>query len=159
MKCTRTAEMSRLAAEHGSAGAGKLSNRQPAPTGHRVPVMRSRSAFTLLELLMVVAMLAIVAGGSLMMFGDSEDDAAEQISLSEIQQIKKALLQFERDTGRLPKQGPFNLDSQPGGAVPLSNLPAYVLPGQEFAWFYSPANFWQLYGRWRSLKNPIRTKR
>ena len=90
-------------------------------------------------------MLAIVAGGSLMMFGDSEDDAAEQISLSEIQQIKKALLQFERDTGWLPKQGPFNLNTQPAGAVPLGNLPAYVSAGQEVAWFYSPANFWQLY--------------
>ncbi len=94
---------------------------------------------------MVVALLAIVTGGSLMIFGESEDDAAEQISLSEIQQIKKALLQFERDTGWLPKQGPFNLDTQPAGAVPLGNLPAYVLAGQEVAWFYSPANFWQLY--------------
>lgn len=100
---------------------------------------------TLLELLAVVAILAIISGGVVILFGNTEDDAAEQIAMSEMREIKEALLRFKQDTGFLPKQGPFDLATQPGGAVPLGNLPAYVPVGGELAWFDSPANFWELY--------------
>lgn len=104
-----------------------------------------RAGFTLLEIMTVVVLLATVTGGVLVLFGDVEDDATDQIALSEIQEIRKALWRFKKDTGWLPKQGPFDLETQPGGAVPLSNLPGYVPAGQEAAWFQTPANFWQLY--------------
>jgi prepilin-type N-terminal cleavage/methylation domain-containing protein len=102
-------------------------------------------AYTLLELLLVITLLAILAGGTIILMGDTDEEAAEQIAFSEIQEIKQALLQFNRDTGFLPKQGPFDLVTRLGGWVPLGNIPAYVPGAQQVAWFDSPANFWQLY--------------
>ena len=67
----------------------------------------SRWGFTLLELLVVVAIVALIAGGVIMSFGNTRDDSSLQIVQSEILEIKKAVLQFKQDTGYLPKQGPF----------------------------------------------------
>lgn len=92
--------------------------------------------FTLVELLVIVAILAIVAGGVLMYFDRAEEDASFKIAQHEIFEIKKAILQFRTDTGYLPKQGPFALVAD-GGAVPV--------PPEGVAWFKSPANFSQLY--------------
>ena len=94
----------------------------------------------MLELLVVVAILAVVAGGIVVVFGGVEEDAAFKIAQSEMMEIRKAILQFRRDTGFLPRQGPLALTID-GGSVPL--------PPQGEAWFKSPANFIQL------LENPL----
>lgn len=94
--------------------------------------------FTLLELLVVVAILAAIAGGVILALGGVQDDAALNLSRSEMLEVKKALLHFKQDTGFLPKQGPFDLAPPDGtGEVPL--------PPQGAAWFRSPANLVQLY--------------
>ena len=104
-----------------------------------------RRAFTLLELMVVLVILTLLASGSLLLINDGEELASEQISQVEMLEIKKAMLRFKRDTGFLPNQGPFNLETRPAGFVPLANIPAYVPAGQRVAWFDSPANFWQLF--------------
>lgn len=112
---------------------------------------RSGAGFTLLELLIVVAILALVAGVVVMSLEGTQDQAAQQLGQSEILEIKKAILQFKQDTGWLPKQGPFGLttDSELGILNPSvdSHWPpeAPADAAGRIAWFHSPANFWQLY--------------
>lgn len=100
----------------------------------KIPLGKA-SGFTLLELTVVVAILAIVAGVAVMSLSDTEETTKGQVSLHEVQQLKAALLQFRRDTGYFPGQGPFARVAD-GGQVPNS-------VGAD--WFQSPANFWQLY--------------
>lgn len=96
----------------------------------------NRAAFTLVELLVVVAVLAIVAGGLLVAYRGVEEDAKERISQAEILEVTKALRAFASDTGSCPTQGPFALEPD-RGRVPV--------PAQGRSWFLSPANLVQLY--------------
>jgi prepilin-type N-terminal cleavage/methylation domain-containing protein len=93
------------------------------------------AGFTLLELTVVVAILAIVAGVAVMSLSDTEETAKGQVSLHEVQQLKATLLQFRRDTGHFPGQGPFARVAD-GGQVPNA---------VDAAWFQSPANAWQFW--------------
>ncbi|MAG16552.1 MAG: hypothetical protein CMJ21_00625 [Phycisphaerae bacterium] len=104
-----------------------------------------RRGFTVLELVVVIAILVALAGSAVMMMDRVEMQAESQITLGEMDEIKRAIVQFKKDTGFLPKQGPFDLDTRAGGFVPLVNIPAFVPVAQKTAWFDSPANFWQLY--------------
>ena len=104
-----------------------------------------RLGFTLLELLIVVAVMAVIAGAAIVLLGETETRGEQQLATSEIGELKKALLRFRKDTGYFPTQGPFNLSSRAGGFVPQANLPDYVASGAETAWFDCPANFWQLF--------------
>ncbi len=94
----------------------------------------------MLELLVVVVVLAILAGGVLAVFDGVEEDATFKIAQGEMMEIRKAIRQFRKDSGYLPKQGPFALTID-GGSVPV--------PPQGESWFKSPANFIQL------LENPL----
>jgi prepilin-type N-terminal cleavage/methylation domain-containing protein len=98
----------------------------------------NNSGFTLLELLIVVAVLATLAGGVILSLGGIEDDTSLNLSKNEMLEIKKALIRFKQDTGFLPRQGPFDLAPPNGsGVVPL--------PVEGENWFKSPANFSQIY--------------
>ena len=108
--------------------------------------LKAEDGFTILELLIVVAILAALAGGVIMVLDGTQEDSASKVAQSEMLEIKKALLKFKQDTGYLPKTGPFSLATE-GGSIPLNRLPSTVPVGQEAAWFNSPANFWVLYGR------------
>lgn len=80
---------------------------------------RAPQGFTLLELMVVVSVLLILAGGAMMAFGDAEETAKKQIAQYEIQQLKQGLLRFRQDTGSFPN--PFSpadfsaLYEQPAG--------------------------------------------
>lgn len=100
------------------------------------PNSRQTTGFTLLELIIVVAILATLAGGAVLTMGQTEEVAQGQIGLVEMSEIREAIVQFKRDTGYLPKQGPFALTTN-GGAV--------ATPSEGETWFYSPANFSQLF--------------
>lgn len=101
---------------------------------------RSRS-FTLLELLVVVGIMATVAGALAVSLSGATDQAREDMTLRELAELKRAVLQFRADTGFFPRRGPFDLDTRPNGAVPT--------PAEGAAWFDSPANLSQL------LENPL----
>lgn len=101
--------------------------------------MRRRS-FTLLELLVVISILATLAGVLLVSLSGVQHKASGDLTVHELAQVKAAILGFRADTGFLPKQGPFALTSD-GGSVPV--------PAEGEAWFDSPANFTQV------LINPL----
>ncbi|RMG16940.1 MAG: prepilin-type N-terminal cleavage/methylation domain-containing protein [Planctomycetota bacterium] len=107
---------------------------------------RRRGGFTLLELLVVVAIVAVVAGGVVLALGgEVEERARGDLVLHELTQLRRAVLRFQRDTGHLPRRGPFALTSDPTpGAVVLGADP------DAAEWFASPANMAQL------LENPLR---
>lgn len=106
--------------------------------------LKKEDGLTILELLIVVAILAALAGGVVMILDGAEEDSATKIAKSEILEIKKALLKFKQDTGYLPKQGPFEL-APPNQCNP-SNLNGVIpVPPQGKDWFCSPANFLELY--------------
>ena len=110
-----------------------------------------RRAFTLLELLVVVAILAIVAGGVIAMMDGAESGATSTVNQTEMLELKQAVLSFQQNTGWLPKQGPFALttDPVPGFIDPANALhwpaAAPASSAARQAWFHSPANFYQLY--------------
>lgn len=94
------------------------------------------SGFTLLELIIVMAVLGTIAGGAILMVGQTEESAQCKIGLVEVCEIREALIQFKKDTGSLPKRGVFALTTE-GGSVPV--------PVEGSDWFHSPANFSQLF--------------
>jgi len=136
-------------------GSGETDNESPDPSQDRLsPVDQSvliegvftvsalknirgrKAGFTLLELVIVTAILGSIAGGAVLMVGQTEELAQGQISLVEVSEIREAMIQFKKDTGYLPKTGPFQLATE-GGFVPV--------PAEGSDWFQSPANFSQLF--------------
>lgn len=106
--------------------------------------LKAEDGLTILELLIVVAILAALAGGVIMVLDGTQEDSASKVAQSEMLEIKKALLKFKQDTGYLPKQGPFEL--APPNQCNTSNLNGVVpLPPQGKDWFCSPANLLELY--------------
>jgi prepilin-type N-terminal cleavage/methylation domain-containing protein len=61
-----------------------------------------RSAFTLFELLVVVAVLTAIAGTAVVGYGNLEAEQRVHISASEQQALAQAVAAFYRDTGRAP---------------------------------------------------------
>lgn len=100
-------------------------------------------SFTLLELVLVIAVLAVVAGTVISNIGDAEARAHDDLALAELAAVRDAVRRFRADTGFLPKSGPFALaldrdgDGDLDGAVPV--------PSEGTAWFDSPANLGQLF--------------
>jgi len=116
------------------------------------PAVDGQRGFSLLELLVVVAILVAVSFIATSVLQGVDQDAQEQVTRVQMVEIAKAIRQFKADTGYYPKQGEFDLEPPFGaGAVPIASLPAYA--GTDNAartrWFYSPANLEQL---WR---NPL----
>lgn len=127
-----------------------------SPRRSRAP--RATGAFTLIEIVMVLAVLAAVSGLVIVSMHDSHEQTSLDLARIELNEVRKAVLQFRADTGHLPKRGPFNLDaavftgdrSNDHGRVQLAFLPAHLQGGvlttqQQIAWFDEPANLWQLF--------------
>ena len=102
--------------------------------------------FTLLELLVIVSILAAIAFVTTGTFQGVGEAANDNLVRSEMQEIAKAIRQFKQDTGYYPKQGPFDLDTATG-QVPIGTLPVHAGSNntEKQRWFYSPANFHQLF--------------
>jgi len=99
-----------------------------------------------LELLVVVAILAMLGGALLVAYQDVDEDAAFKVVQQEILKIKEAVLRFKQDSGFLPKQGPFELASPNAPCVATNPNGVAPLPaGQTRDWYCAPGNFYQLY--------------
>ncbi|MDR1728113.1 MAG: type II secretion system GspH family protein [Acidobacteriota bacterium] len=111
----------------------------------REPGTGTDSGFSLLELLVVASILVATSVIAAATFGGIRRHTDGRLAHAEMQEIAAAIRRFKQDTGYYPKTGPFDLETN-GGNVPLAALPSYAgtTDAEKEAWFYSPANFWQL---------------
>lgn len=72
--------------------------------------MKKQQGFTLLELLVVVSVLATLAGITAVAMDGYEQDAQEQLVNTEMKRIASAIYRFKEDTGYFPKEGVFKSD-------------------------------------------------
>ena len=62
----------------------------------------ARRAFTLIELLLVLVILAVLAAVVIPLYTDRVGEAREKATLADIQQLKGVLAAFQLDNGRFP---------------------------------------------------------
>lgn len=80
--------------------------------------LRARqSGFTLFEMLVVLGIVATVAGVGAQVLTGVREDAQSSLARAEMSEIAAAIQRFHRDTGYWPKEGPFAADKV--GNVPL----------------------------------------
>lgn len=114
--------------------------------------------FTLIELLVVIFVLASIAGVVIIAYEDVGDQAAYDTAKYEMAEIRKALLQFRRDSGsqNFPNQGIYDCTALSSNAVIFDsangadNWPANAPSAQANQadwedWCASQANFWMLF--------------
>ncbi|MBX3467082.1 MAG: hypothetical protein KF878_09310 [Planctomycetes bacterium] len=115
-----------------------------SPPRCRSRAPRATGGFTLIEIVMVVAMLAALAGMVAASMQGLQDQATLDLARQELNEVRRAVLQFKADTGFLPKRGIFDLD---GRNLGRSKVPAYVDASDAASWFDRPENLWQLFER------------
>jgi prepilin-type N-terminal cleavage/methylation domain-containing protein len=68
-------------------------------------ILSKQSGFTMLELVIVVAIMAIVAGSAIMSFGNTESDAEYQTTNYTLRQLASAVDRYLSDGNTLPELG------------------------------------------------------
>ena len=115
-----------------------------------------QTGFTLLELLVVLALLAIMAGMALVSYQGIEEQGRTDTTKFEMAELRKALLQFRRDSGSrdFPGQGGYDCDDDPTAETntPNPNFPLSFsasvgsMSDPDFlTWCRSTNNFWMLF--------------
>lgn len=125
---------------------------------HNRRVTKTNRGFTLLELLAVVLVLAVIAGGVIFNLTGTQINTIEKISRGEIATIASAIEAFKRDTGYFPKDGPFDLTTNGGTIDPddADHWPDFLSSAsasERTDWFNHPANFYQLTFRTSPLES------
>lgn len=99
---------------------------------------RPQHGFTLLELLIVITLLAVISSIGLVAYEGSEDEARKTTTRFEMGEIRKALLQFRKDTGEFPcrvfAEGIYEPDSSEMSQFDFSSLPATPNTADYRAW-------------------------
>lgn len=103
------------------------------------------SGFTLLELLVVLGILAITASTSILAYEGVQEQGRYDVARFEMGEIRKALLQFRRDSGSnaFPGHGQYHCINSASTAQlnpALTNIPT-----PNLSWCQSEANFWMLF--------------
>ncbi|WP_431066197.1 type II secretion system protein GspG [Methylotuvimicrobium sp.] len=109
------------------------------PTQERGNERGSRNAgFTLLELLAVIMLLGVLAGGALLAYEGVQDDGEDTLARFEMAEIRKALLQFRRDTHELPcrvyRAGDYQADKDNMTELDFAGLPTTPNADEYHAW-------------------------
>lgn len=130
-----------------------------------IPLARSLSGFSLIELLVVVSILVSLVGLTVGFYYSAGEAAEEQVARAQMAELAKALRAFRADTGYFPREGPFALVPAGteetgtgeayscvgvvggGAGVPRATLGTDPVPANLDAWFFSPANLRQLVER------------
>ncbi|WP_404357772.1 type II secretion system protein GspG [Methylotuvimicrobium sp. KM1] len=86
------------------------------------------TGFTLLELLAVITLLGVLAGGALLAYEGVQEDGEDSLARFELAEIRKALLQFRRDTRELPcwvyRAGDYQTNKDNMTELNFAGLPA-----------------------------------
>jgi prepilin-type N-terminal cleavage/methylation domain-containing protein len=128
-------------------------NPYPRLKSRRHAGMKHESGFTLLELLLVIALLSVTAGVVVQGYEGVQDQGRYDAARFEMAEMRKALLQFRRDSGSndFPGRGIYDCtdEDNPGKSNPDMNFPAEAgnTDAEKIAWCSSPANFWMLFAQ------------
>jgi len=101
-------------------------------------------SFTLLELVIVLTILAALAGSLLVSLGTSSDHAEAGIRELRAGELREALRRFRADTGYFPGEGLFAPDTTNGVLRPASPPAPFANTAEWEAWLTSPANLLML---------------
>ena len=88
---------------------------------------RRRRGFTLLELLLVLAILVVLGGIVLMNFGGAQDDAYQNTTLTQLNSLKSNIAMYRIRTNALPgtleelRDGPSDSEKQARWTGPIIN--------------------------------------
>ncbi|MCM8527638.1 MAG: type II secretion system GspH family protein [Lentisphaeraceae bacterium] len=107
--------------------------------------------FTLLELLIVVSILALIAGGVVMSVSGSYKKVNEEVIKHRASIVYDALVKFKKDMGFYPKQDQLALSE-------VVNPAPSTLIEDHTAWFNNTGNFNQLFERPIGAVNPDKWK-
>ena len=106
-------------------------------------------AFTLVEMLIVISILAVLAGGLIVAYDGLIERAGSQVTIQRMQTVRAALLKFRSEMGYFPGDGPLaaaQLDLTDfyfiDGENPATATPATAI---RQAWAAHPLNLWMLY--------------
>lgn len=130
----------------------------PVPVRPRPRAHGACTGFSLVELLVVAAVVVALAGIAWGRYGSIEQAELDRLAAVQLDELARALRAFRADTGFWPGQGPFALASSgasaTGGGVDRASLPGIALPAAAVdadqwnaSWFAHPANLWQLFER------------
>jgi general secretion pathway protein G len=98
----------------------------------------ARSAFTLLEILVVVAIIVVLAGVGGMYLLPRVDEAKEKTAISQIKMLTEAANAYKLNNGDFPASLDALAQQQPGGGAPLVQADALRDPfGQPYG--YDPS--------------------
>ncbi len=131
-----------------------LSNTTKPRAFSKSPKHPTQAGFTLLELLVVITLLGIISGSVVLAYQGVQEQGRQDNTDFEMSEIRKALLQFRRDSGSkdFPGDGIYDCDDSSNGGNATDANTSMTFPPEagatdveKIAWCQSPANFWMLF--------------
>lgn len=98
---------------------------------------RHNAAFTLVEMLAVIAILAVVSGMVVLAVSGVQETATRTVAERQLSTVREAMLRFRNDMGFYPGDGPLAPDQ-----LDLSHIGGRP---RTPAWAVHPMNFWMLF--------------
>jgi prepilin-type N-terminal cleavage/methylation domain-containing protein len=97
-----------------------------------------RKSFTLIELLIVVALLSILSATSVTLYHDSERNAKLEVAIQAIQTVKRAATVTRISTKKWPKgtSNGYTIAPDFGGLMPADFFGSEAPFGGQWRWYY-----------------------